>query len=252
MRLSPRQSRILAVLHQDRKVRVDALAERFETTHQTIRKDLARLEAAHKLVRFHGGATLPGAIAYGAVDARRIEAAEAKQAIGAAIAAKLPQEGVIFVNAGTTTECVARALGPRRALRLITDNVDIAAMTRGYEGLEVLVPGGTVRGSDGAILGAEAVDFLRQFRTDYAVIGAAGIDETGAFWDYDLAEVQLCRAMMAGSQHVILAVDSTKFGRAASVRLGDLSGVHTLVTDKGCPAWVHEVCAAHEIDLICA
>lgn len=252
MRLSPRQSRILTLLHQQRRVRVEVLADIFETTHQTIRKDLSRLEAAHKLVRFHGGASLPGTVVYGAVDARRSEAAEAKRAIGAAIALRLPQEAVIFVNAGTTTECAARAIGPRRSLRLITDNVDIAAMTRAYEGVEVIVPGGTVRGSDGSILGAEAVDFMRQFKTDYAVIGAAGVDETGALWDFDLAEVQLCRAMMAGSQHVILAVDASKFGRAASVRLGQLESVHTLVTDAACPPWVISLCERHDIELVIA
>lgn len=252
MVLTTRQQHILSTLQRHRRGRVDDLAAQFDTTPQTIRKDLARLAELHHVVRFHGGAALLGGVAYGAIAARRSEASAQKRAIGQAVAARLPQGATIFVNAGTTTEWAARALDGKGPVRLITDNVDIAAMTRGYEGVEVTVPPGTVRGSDGAILGAEAVDFLRQFRTDYAVMGAAAMDQGGTLLDYDLAEVQMCRTMMAGTRHVILALDSSKFGRVAPVVLADLGQVHTLVTDTGCPPWVAELCAHHDVDLCIA
>lgn len=249
MALSPRQRRLLAHISEARRARVEDLALAFDTTPQTIRKDLARLEEAHHIVRFHGGATVLGGVRYGSVAERRTEAPAAKRAIGAAVAQRLPHGATVFVNAGTTTECAAFALSAHKNLRLITDNVEIASITRGYEGIEVIVPGGTVRGSDGAILGAEAVDFLRQFRTDYAIIGAAAMDESGDLWDFDLAEVQLCRAMMAGTQHVIAALDSSKLSRRAPVRLAPLTQVHTLVTDAGAPPWVARYCADHDIAL---
>lgn len=201
---------------------------------------------------YNRGATVLGGVRYGSVIERRGEAPEAKRAIGAAVARRLPHGAAVFINAGTTTECAAGALSRHRSLRLITDNVEIASVTRGYENIEVIVPGGTVRGSDGAILGAEAVDFLRQFRTDYAIIGAAAMDERGDLWDFDLAEIQLCRAMMAGTQHVIAALDSTKLSRRAPVRLARLTHVHTLVTDAGAPDWAARFCAEHEIALLIA
>lgn len=250
--LSPRQGIILRLIEDQGRVRVEDLAERFATTPQTIRKDLQRLSEMHHVVRFHGGATLVGGVEYATLSAREGNAREAKRAIGAAVAGRVPMSCAIFLNAGTTTEHVAHMLSGHKSLRVITDNVDMAGKIRTYAGVEVIVPGGAVRRSDGAILGAEAVDYIRQFRVDYAVIGAAALSEDGALLDFDLAEVQVCRAMMAHARHVILALDSGKCGRSAPVTLGTLEGVHTVVTDSAAPGWLAPLCNAAEVDVIIA
>ncbi|MEM9435199.1 MAG: DeoR/GlpR family DNA-binding transcription regulator, partial [Pseudomonadota bacterium] len=239
-------------IEEHQRVRVDDLATQFSTSPQTIRKDLQRLAELHHVVRFHGGATLIGGVEYTSLSQRETVASDQKQAIGTAVAGRLPMNCAVFLNAGSTTQSVAKMLSAHTQLRLITDNVDIASKTRIYPGVEVIVPGGAVRRIDGAILGAEAVDYIRQFRVDYAIIGAAAVSEDGALFDYDLAEVQVCRAMMAGARHTILALDSGKFSRSAPVRLGDLEQVNTVVTDDGLPPWVGELCARKDIDLIIA
>lgn len=250
--LSQRQRKILHLIEVQTRVRVEDLAEQFSTSPQTIRKDLQMLAELHHVVRFHGGATVVGGVEYSAPSEREGDAQAAKQAIGAAVAGRIPQTCAAFLNAGTTTAQVARMLSGHSQLRVITDNVDLAAEMRVFPGLEVIVPGGAVRRSDGAILGAEAVDYVRQFRVDFAVIGAAALAEDGSLLDYDLAEVQVCRAMMAHARHVILAIDSGKFGRAAPVKLGHLSDVHSLVTDHVPLPWVRPLCVRHEIELILA
>lgn len=250
--LTQRQQKILTLIEDTSRVRVEDLSERFATSPQTIRKDLQALAELHHIVRFHGGATLVGGVEYAALADRETEALAAKIAIGTAVAARLPPTGAIFLNSGTTTAQVARMLTAARHLRVIVDNVDMAADIRSFPGLEVVVPGGAVRRSDGAILGAEAVDYIRQFRPDYAVVGAAAVSEDGGLLDYDLAETQICRAMMTHARHIILAVDSGKFQRDAPVRFGHLSGVHTLVTDAGPPAWVAPLCATCEVELVIA
>lgn len=249
MSLSGRQNKILSLINSQKRVRVDDLAEVLSTTPQTIRRDLQQLAELHHVVRFHGGAALLGGVEYTDFAARRDVARAEKQAIGALVAQLIPNNCAIFINAGTTTECVAQELRGHAGLRLITDNVDIAAKTREFPGVEVIVPGGTVRGSDGAILGAEAVDYIRQFRVDYAVIGAAALDENGTLLDYDLQEVQVCRAIMANARHIILAIDSGKFDRSAPVRLGDLSQIHTMVTDDGIKNRTRELCDAADVEL---
>lgn len=248
--LSQRQQKILSLIEQTARVRVEDLAERFATSPQTIRKDLQVLAELHHVVRFHGGATLVGGAEYASPAERETEALSAKRAIGAAVAGRLPPSGAVFLNAGTTTMQVARMLTGARHLRVVVDNVDMAAEIRSFQGLEVVVPGGAVRRSDGAILGAEAVDYIRQFRPDYAVIGAAAVSEDGALLDFDLGEVQVCRAMMTHSHHVILAVDGSKFRRSAPVRLGHLSDVHTLVTSEPVPDWVAPLCGGCEVELV--
>lgn len=250
--LSQRQRKILTLIEENQRVRVDDLAERFATSPQTIRKDLQQLADLHHIVRFHGGATVVGGVEYTAPSQRMGDRLPEKQAIGAMVAGLIPPTCAVFLNAGTTTRQAASLLSGHQHLRVITDNVDLAAEIRGFSGLEVIVPGGAVRRSDGAILGAEAVDYIRQFRVDFAIIGAAAVSEDGALLDFDLAEVQLCRAMMARARHTILALDSKKFGRSAPVEFGHLAHVNTVVTDAEIEDWVGPMCATHEVELICA
>lgn len=250
--LTRRQQKILTLIEAQQKVRVEDLATDFATSPQTIRKDLQALEHLHHVVRFHGGATLVGGVEYTAPAQRETTAVAAKRAIAAAVSARIPQTCAVFLNAGTTTAQVARHLAGHQHLRVITDNVDLAAEIRSFPGIEVIVPGGAVRRSDGAIMGAEAVDYIRQFRVDFALIGAAALAEDGTLLDYDLAEVQVCRAMMAHARHIVLALDSGKFGRDAPVRLGHLSDIHTLVTEAVPVPWLAPLCRAHEVELILA
>ena len=93
---------------------------------------------------------------------------------------------------------------------------------------------GCVLVKDGGIVGEAAVDFIRQFKVDYAVIGVSSIDPDGALYDFDFREVKVAQAIIANARHVILVSDSTKFERGAPVRIGHLSQVDTFITDH-CP-----------------
>lgn len=248
--LSARQKSILSQVKRNGRVRVDALSDEFETTPQTIRKDLQRLAQEHHVVRFHGGAALLAGTEYVDQDARRSVATDQKTAIGEAAARLIPPNSAIFINSGTTTERFAAALWQSAGLRVITDNVELANKIRVFTGVEVIVAGGQVRRSDGAIIGPQAVDFFRGFMVDFAVIGTTAVTEDGALFDYDLQEVAVVKAIIENARHVILTLDSSKFSRTAPVRFGHLRDVHTLVTDSGAPSWVSEICRECEVDFI--
>jgi DeoR family glycerol-3-phosphate regulon repressor len=151
------------------------------------------------------------------------------------VAALIPDNASIFINIGTTTEAVAQALLQHHGLMVITNNLNVASLMRGYSQIEVVVAGGVLRHADGGIVGEAAVDFMRQFKVDFAVIGASAIDPDGSLLDYDYREVKVTKTIMENARHVILAADSTKFERTAPVRVGHLSQVTTLVTDR-CPS----------------
>ena len=112
-----------------------------------------------------------------------------------------------------------------------------------------VIAGGVVRGSDGGIVGEAASDFIRQFKVDFAVIGASAIDADGALLDYDFREVRVAQAIIANARHVILVCDGSKFGRAAPVRIGHLNQVATFVTDRAPPA-LAALCHANDVRLV--
>jgi DeoR family transcriptional regulator, glycerol-3-phosphate regulon repressor len=250
MFLSPRHAEILEMAKEHGRVLVDDLAVHFNLTPQTIRKDLNDLCDQRLLTRIHGGALFPSGIQNLEYEARRQIAASEKEAIGRAAANLIPDNASLFVNIGTTTEAVGQALLDRKGLMIITNNINVANKLRVYPDLEVVIAGGVVRGSDGGIVGEAAVDFIRQFKVDFAVIGTSAIDSDGALLDFDFREVKVAQAIMANARHVILVSDSTKFERTAPVRIGHLSQVHTFITDRCESAAIRQICADADVRLI--
>ncbi len=250
MILKGRQRDILEIAKAEGRVLVDDLSLRFSVTPQTIRKDLNDLCEARSLTRIHGGALFPSGTENVKYEARRSIAAAEKQAIGKAAAGLIPDKASLFINIGTTTEAVGEALSGHHELMVITNNINVANRLRIYPSIEVVIAGGVVRGSDGGIVGEAAVDFFRQFKVDFAVIGASAIDADGALLDYDFREVKVAQAIIANARHVILVADSTKFERTAPVRIGHLSQVHTFFTDH-CPLPdLRAIAESHEVTLI--
>ncbi len=110
--------------------------------------------------------------------------------------------------------------------------------------------GGVVRSTDGGIVGETAVDFIRQFKVDHAVIGASAIDHDGALLDFDIREVKVAQAIIENARNVILVADSTKFERTAPVRIAHISQVNTFVTDFCASETVRNLCLENEVRLI--
>lgn len=250
MLLTPRQEEIVALAKANGKVLVDELAVRFSVTPQTIRKDLNDLCDARALTRVHGGAIFPTGNENVKYESRRAIAAAEKQAIGRMAAGLIPDNSSLFINIGTTTEALGEALADHRELMVITNNINVANRLRLFSGIEVVIAGGVVRREDGGIVGEAAVDFIRQFKVDFAVIGVSAIDEDGALLDFDFREVKVAQAIISNARHVILVSDSSKFERTAPVRIGHISQIHTFITDH-CPLErVRSICAENDVRLI--
>lgn len=250
MYLSPRHAEIIQMAKDNGRVLVDDLASHFNVTPQTIRKDLNDLCEQRLLSRIHGGALFPSGIENMEYEARRKIAADEKDAIGRAAAKLIPDNASLFINIGTTTEAVSTALLDHEGLMVITNNINVANRMRVYPSIEVVIAGGVVRGSDGGIVGEAAVDFIRQFKVDYAVIGSSAIDHDGALLDFDFREVKVAQAIIANARHVILVADRTKFERTAPVRIGHLSQVDTFITDICDIASIRRICEESEVQLI--
>jgi DeoR family glycerol-3-phosphate regulon repressor len=245
-----RQDEILALARAQGRVNVEELATRFEVTPQTIRKDLNDLCDRRLMSRVHGGAVILSGVENVAYEARRFIAMEEKQAIGVAAARLIPSNASLFINIGTTTEEVARALVGHQGLLVITNNINVATILYRDPHIEVIMAGGPVRRADGAVIGAAAVDFVSQFKVDYAVIGTSAIDEEGALLDFDYREVRVSRAIIENARQVVLVADKLKLERTAPVRIGHLQEVDVFVTDALPSADLRQLCATHQVEVI--
>ena len=252
MNLSGRQNDILAMARSQGQVLVDALALLFAVTPQTIRRDLNELCQRGLLARVHGGAMPANSVSNVGYEDRRHLFTTQKALIGAAAAAQIPENSSLAINIGTTTEQVARALYSHRDLVVITNNINVINILTGSPAKELILTGGVVRQSDGGIVGEAAVEFIRQFRVDCAVIGASSLDQDGAVLDYDYREVLVARAMIANARRVILVADHQKFERSAPVRICGLADIDMFVTDRQPSGQFSDACAANNVAVIVA
>lgn len=117
-------------------------------------------------------------------------------------------------------------------LCIITNNIHVASIVSSRTDYTVMITSGVVRPVDGGITGVATIDFINQFKVDYAVLGASSIEPDGSLLDFDYKEVSVMQAMMANARHRYLAVDHSKFGRNALVRMGDITEFHALFTDE--------------------
>ena len=244
-----RQAEIIALARETGRVSVEELAARFAVTPQTIRRDLNDLCDQRALTRVHGGAIIAGGVENLAYEARKLVAQPHKRLIGEAAAAHVPDHTSLFINLGTTTEEVARALGGHVGLLVITNNLHVAIGLHRNPGIEVIVAGGVVRHGDGGIIGASAVEHIRQFRVDLAVIGTSAIDPDGTLLDFDTREVQVSQAIIRNARRVMLVTDGSKFMRSAPVRIAHLADVDLLVTDRLPSPDIAALCAQHGVEV---
>ena len=244
-----RQSQILKLVQSQGYVTIEHLAQRFAVTPQTIRRDINELDKKGQLQRYHGGAGTSYSVENVAYSHRKVICQLEKQKIARSLAREIPDRASVFINIGTTTEEVAKALLHHNGLRVITNNLNVALILSGNPDFEVIVAGGLIRNRDRGIVGESTIDFIHQFKVDYGIIGISGIDLDGTLLDFDYREVRAARAIIDNSRRVFLAADHTKFGRNAMVRLGSIGEVDILFTDTPPPASLAEVLAASEVGL---
>jgi DeoR family transcriptional regulator, glycerol-3-phosphate regulon repressor len=253
MNLAPRHTLLLDVVRAHGPQTIEALAERFGVTLQTVRRDVQRLADAGLLSRFHGGVRLPGSttenIAY---RQRQAMESEAKARIARAIAQRVPNGCSLILNIGTTIEAVAHELLHHRGLRVITNNLHVAALLSTNPDCEVIVAGGQVRGADQGIVGEATVDFMRQFKVDIGLIGISAIEADGTLRDFDYREVKVARTIIEQSRAVWLAADCSKFNRPAMVELARLNEVDVLFTDAPPPAPFDTLLAQGDVECVVA
>ncbi len=236
MNFNPRQLKLIDVARARGSVTVEQLASELSVTLQTVRRDVQRLAEAGMLTRFHGGVRVPSSTIENIAHTQRQSLnALGKANIARAVAQQVPNDCSLILNIGTTTEAVAEALLRHRGLRVITNNLNVAAILSYKADFEVIVAGGVVRSRDRGIVGEAAVDFIRQFKVDIAVIGISGIESDGSLRDYDYREVKVTQTIIEQAREVWLASDASKFNRPAMVEAATLSQIDRLFTDATPP-----------------
>jgi DeoR family fructose operon transcriptional repressor len=251
-----RRAALLEHLATAGQLTVAQLAERFDVSIDTIRRDLDQLDAEGLLIRTHGGAvsTASSPRSDRAMDVRmRMQTAE-KEAI-AQIAADLVVDGsVVMLNGGTTTLAVARALRDHRELTVATNNLRIPAEIPTKSLRDLYVFGGAVRTVAQTTTGPLSFQMTPggdqvEVQADIAIIAVGAVSPSG-YSTSNLGDAAMMADMMAHAARVAVLADSSKFGRRLFGQISELSRADWFITDSPPPADLAEAFEAAGVEVL--
>ena len=248
-----RHRQILDALARDGRVSVAALAEQFDVTTETIRRDLEQLASRDLLVRVHGGAVAASTtIAEPDLATRATTNVEAKTRIGIAASALLPRDASapVLVDAGSTTAALVPHLAGRTGL-VLTHGLEVASRALAVAGPPVHLLPGRLRPSTGAAVGADTVDALSRLTPEVAFLGCNGVDLDGASTP-DTEEAAVKAAIVRRARRRVLLADASKFGVQHLVTFAPLDAFDALVTDSEPSADLREALTAARIEVVVA
>jgi len=237
MRLQKRQNEILASVRSRGACSIVELARQLQVSDETIRRNIKPLVREGLVEKVHGGIVLSQKNGpEPPFEKRMSERVEAKQAISARLAGIIADGDSIMLDTGSTTAYVARALGEHRNLSVVTNCTEIARTLAREPSNRVHLCGGRLRADDWATFGSAAIDFVRQFHVDYAILSIGGVTDAGSFMDYHLEEAEFSRAVMEQAKKTIVVADHDKFGNPSFIKVCDFDRVDMVVVDRPPPA----------------
>lgn len=216
---NPRLPQILARV-KEAPCSQDELAVEFNVSVQTIRRDFATLKRNLLINVKSGVAYINNTLAVNADFITRQNAfLGEKKAIARAIADDIPNGSTIFLTVGTTTEEIAKALLNKKELTVITSSIRVANILNESDSVDVLIPSGKIRKSNGGIFGSSVIEDLKQFYVDYTVTSVGAITDKGIALEYNIDDVAITRTMIEQSRKFIIAMDHSKYTSNAPIAL---------------------------------
>jgi DeoR/GlpR family transcriptional regulator of sugar metabolism len=228
--LQQRQRLIQDRLRTSGRVLAFDLAQEFNVSEDTIRRDLRELAAAGLCERVYGGA-LPVAPGGTTLSQRVGEAPERKAALAAAALAFIKPGITVFFDAGSTNLAIAEALPNDLELTAVTNTPLIAAALIVKPGVDLIVIGGRIDRRVGAAIGAKAQRDVETLRPDLCILGACGADIEAGLTVFEYEDAEFKRLVAQSSASVLAAITNDKFGTSAP---------HTVIAAAKCSALIVE------------
>lgn len=231
-----RRNQIAQLVDDDERVFVAELAQRFNVTDVSIRRDLAVLEDAGRVRRVHGGAVGTAAVGRRRTYLQRArDNRELKERIGHAAATLIAPGDVVVFDSGTTVARVAASVAaPLRrtaAITVVTNSLPVIEEVSRWVNPHLVCLGGLYLPGHEALVGPQTILQLRELSADIVFVGCDGwTHDTGLTTPHVLV-AEVGGEMVGRARKVIAVTDSTKIGRRGFTPIAPLSAVNVLVTD---------------------
>lgn len=228
-----RRRRIYELALQHGSVSVSELAAELGVADNTIRYDLDALARDGKLVRSHGGAVIKETgLPMPPYSQIRGSNMLEKSWVAAAAIDFLPETGSIFINPGSTTYQLALRIQDQNGLEITTNSPEIATYLAANTRSDINLLGGRMVKESLESDGTLSTDALDRLYWDVAFMGISAIDMDHGITSLNLTCAILENKVMEHSAKVIGLCDSSKLGRFARAKVGELNLLDVFITDK--------------------
>jgi len=228
-----RRQAMVELLRERGTLSVDELGRRFEVTGATVRSDLNALARERKLIRTHGGATVPADAGLAEQPlAKRLQTRSQVKRRMAALAASLVVDGdVVALDASSSSLAVAHELRDKESLTIVTTSLEAAYAVMDRPQHRVMIPGGTVRPEMASIVGEQVVPFLENLRVRWTFFSAYAIDGERGLCDVDTRERDIKRALIAIAAEPVALIDASKWRQPPVAPFWPLDRVPLMISD---------------------
>ncbi len=225
-----RQTYILQQLNLHNRVLSSALSLDIQVSEDTVRRDLQELADDGKLIKVHGGA-LSRSFSQLSVPVDGVYS-QSQKAVIARKAIPLIQNGMfVLTGGGTTIVEMARMLPPQLKATFVSGSIAAILEYMEHPLIEVILIGDRISKSSKITVGPEAIAKIRQLKADICFLGTNAIDVESGVTDNDWEVVQLKKAMIESSRHVVCLAIAEKINTYQPIRICELSKINTLITE---------------------
>lgn len=248
-----RQQKILAEIEEKGSVIVKNLAEKFNVSYMTIRRDLREIEAVEIIKRTYGGAILsikssnhnePPTL--DRMDLMR----EEKIKIARAVAQLVGQGEMIFLGSGTTTLYVAHELRERDDITVVSNALTILNELATLGKMTLIGVGGFLRRSEFSLIGHFTNNTIEDLRVDKVILGMRGVHPRFGLTSEHPQELITDRSIIGISNTIIVVVDSTKIGHVSASRTAPITSANLIVTTENAPKEIIEAIQEQGVEVM--
>jgi DeoR family fructose operon transcriptional repressor len=223
-----RRAALRAELEAQGEVRLAEFSEHWAVHPMTIRRDFSHLEREGVARRVRGGLLKVGDDHF---ERRQAKALTAKRKIAAKLAGLVPSEAAIGLDASTTVHLLTAEMPQATGLSVITNGLASFESLHGTPGVRTFLTGGEREERNQSLVGPIAVAAVRQFLLARCFLSTQALDPAAGTSETTVEEAAIKLALVEVSEHVVLAVDSSKLGRRSLVRSIGLDRIDLMVTD---------------------
>ncbi|MBL4872638.1 MAG: DeoR/GlpR transcriptional regulator [Rhodobacteraceae bacterium] len=234
---SHRAHELLGVLRENGgSCRTAALASLLNVSEETVRRNIKHLAKEGVVIKVHGGVLLANRNEEPAFGERMEVNRTAKRAMANCVVGMIEDGASMFIDNSSSTTFIADALRVRKNLFVVTNSIKVAERLSAHNHNRVFFAGGELRETDGGSYGTDAMNFIKGFNPDFAILSATAVNLDNGFMSTDLSEAEFARAYVAQANASIVVADQSKIGQNGPIVFADTATIDVLVTDTPPPA----------------